>query len=307
MIRPKIDFGPSLGELTLDDWLEEVAELVREDGSLTKLSPRHYAVLSEHGSTLMVSFETLDSILALSPLAQPLGWDMARRLGWSTLSLISRGETWFREESVFEYIDALSDDGFFDEFDTVLFYGAGSGAHAAAAFSVAAPGARVLCIQPQATLDPLRAGWDTRFAHMRRTDFHSRYGYAPDMIDAAEAACVIFDPLEREDAMHASLFHASHVMQLPMHGMGAALASDLWQMGVLHDTIAQTAAGTLTRSGFARALRARRGHLPYLHRLLRRLERDDRDALIQILCRNVTARLEAPRFRQRLKALSAAQ
>ena len=40
-------------------------------------------------------------------------------------------------------------------------------------------------MQPQATLDPRVAEWDDRFLHMRRTDFTDRYGYAPDMLDAA--------------------------------------------------------------------------------------------------------------------------
>jgi hypothetical protein len=42
------------------------------------------------------------------------------------------------------------DDGFFDEFEQVIFYGSGSSGYAAAAFSVAAPGATVIAVQPQA-------------------------------------------------------------------------------------------------------------------------------------------------------------
>ena len=59
--------------------------------------------------------------------------------------------------------------------------------------------------------------------------------------------------------------------------------------------------------GFAEALRARRDHLPYLHRLLRRLEREERDGLIEQLCRHVSTRMDAPRFAQRLEKLAAAR
>jgi hypothetical protein len=50
--------------------------------------------------------------------------------------------------------------GFFDDFDQVVFYGAGQCGYAAAAFSVATPGATVVAIQPQATLDPRVTEWD---------------------------------------------------------------------------------------------------------------------------------------------------
>jgi hypothetical protein len=46
---------------------------------------------------------------------------------------------------------------------------------------------------------------------MRRTDFTGRYGYAPDMLDAAEQAYVIYDPYERLDAAYAAMFTRSNV------------------------------------------------------------------------------------------------
>jgi hypothetical protein len=307
MTSNRIDFGPSLGALSLEDWLAEVAELVKERGRLHRLGPRHFGVLAEHGRTLLVTFESLQGIFAFSPLAQPMGWDLTRRFGWSSLSLISHGETWFRDTAVCDFFDSLTDEGFFDRFDRVLFYGAGAGAYAAAAYSVAAPGARVLAIQPQATLCTARAGWDQRFPQMRRTDFSSRYGYAPHMIEAAEQVWLVFDPLETEDSMHAALFDAPHVTPLRMRAMGASLQTDLAQMQVLPDLIEQAAAGALTRTSFARANRARRDHLPYLHRLLRLLEREDRDALISRLCHHVTARMDAPRFADRLHKRAVSQ
>ena len=52
----------------------------------------------------------------------------------------TKGDTWFRDNRVYGYFDRLIADGFFEDFDTVIFYGAGSCGYAAAAFSVAAPG-----------------------------------------------------------------------------------------------------------------------------------------------------------------------
>ena len=136
---------------------------------------------------------------------------MFKKNGWSHLSIISDGDTSFHDPKVYSYFDRLDDDGIFDDFDHVVFYGAGPCEYAAAAFSVATPGATVVAIQPQATLDPQITEWDDRYVKMRRADFSSRYGYAPDMLDAAEQAYVIYDPCERLDAAHAAMFTRSNV------------------------------------------------------------------------------------------------
>lgn len=307
MRHPEFDFSPSLGERSLGDWHRDVAALLGPADRIDRLGRRHHTVLIRRSDTLVVTFESLAGILALSAIGQPLGWTAVRRQGWSSLVFISEGDTWFRDEAVYAEVDRLVDEGFFDGFRRILFYGAGSGGHAAAAYSVAAPGAHVLAIQAQATLDTTIAGWDTRFPQMRRADFSRRYGYAPHMLEAAARAFLVYDPMEREDAMHATLFAASHVTPLRMPGMGAALQTDLHQMQLLDDLIASAATGRLTPLLFARATRARRTHLPYLHRLLRRLERDDRAGLTDRLCRHVTARMDAPRFARHLQARAAAQ
>ena len=66
---------------------------------------------------------------------------------------------------------------------------------------------------------------------MRRLDFTSRYGYAPDMLDAAGKAFVLYDPMDRLDAMHAALFARPNVTLLRLRHMGAALQGALLRMG----------------------------------------------------------------------------
>jgi len=252
-----------------------------------------------------VTFETIAGIEALSDTAQPIGFDIVRATGWSHLGLISDGDTWFRDRNVYAYFDRLIDDGFFEDFDQVLFYGAGPCGYAAAAFSVASPGATVLAIQPQATLDPRVAGWDDRYRHMRRTSFTDRYGYAPDMLDAADRAFVIFDPHERLDSMHAALFTRSNATKLRVPHLGSAIETDLFEMQMLYRLIVQACSGKLSADGFYALWRARRDHPPYLRALMHRLDSADRPYLLAALCRNVIARRPGPRFRRRLDALEA--
>lgn len=299
-----ISFEHALGDMTRQEWISEVTDLIGAHGYLTPIGQKHIASFVEDGTTLLVTFETHQGIQTLSTQAHPLGWDLVKTAGWSHLGLISDGDTWFRDPAVYAFFDRLVDDGFFDEFDTVLFYGAGPCGYAAAAFSVTAPGAKVLAIQPQATLDPRVAEWDKRFPEMRRANFTDRYGYAPDMLDAASEAWIIFDPAETEDAMHAALFTKPRVTKLPMRNMGRILQTSLLQMNVLHALIVATGQGALTPIRFAKLMRARRDHLPYLRRLLAKLDHQGRHSLLHALCRNVADRLAAPRFVKRLQLLS---
>ncbi len=298
-------FETSLAGMKKADWLTAVASLCDEDGSFERLGKRHYAAFIEKSDTLLVSFETLQGIPALSSLAQPLGWEMMRDNGWSSLCVASDGDTWFRDKAVYGYFDRLIDDGFFDAFERVVFYGAGPCAYAAAAYSVAAPGARVLAVQPQATLDPRVTEWDDRFVEMRRTDFTSRYGYAPDMLDAADQAFVVYDPRQNLDAMHAALFTRPNVCKLRLRHMGDAIQTDLLEMDQLPVLLNAIVDGTLDDRAFARMMRARRMHPPYLRNLLAALDSDGRDRLTLALARNVTTRMHAPRFTRRMNELEA--
>lgn len=284
-------------------WTDRIMDEAQARGAADRLGRRHFAAFVKAGPVLLVSFETVQGMRSLTESARPLGWLMSQKMGWSSLLLASDGDTWFRDKDVYAYFDQLVDDGFFDDFDRVIFYGAGPCGYAAAAYSVTAPGARVLAVQPQATLDPAVAEWDDRFTDMRRLDFTSRYGYAPDMIDAAQQMHVIYDPDVTQDAMHAALFTAPNVAKYRMRYMGEALQTHLLYMKRLFPILQAVAEDRLTPRFFAGLYRARRNHLPYLRRLLSRLELKERPDLIRLLCRNVTARFQAPRFQRRLRQL----
>ncbi|MGR3322729.1 MAG: phosphoadenosine phosphosulfate reductase [Pseudooceanicola sp.] len=295
--------GRRLEGLNEADWLRELVEVAEEHGYFQPLGKRHFAALVEDGNTLLVTFETLPGMRAAG---EPLGWHFVREHGWSHLCLASDGDTWFRDPRVHAYFDRMVDDGFLEDFERVIFYGAGPCGYAAAAYSVTAPGATLLAISPQATLDPALTLWDSRFAEMRRLDFTSRYGFAPDMVEAAERAFVIYDPTMPEDAMHAALFRRPNVTFLPLRRMGAAIETDFRGMQILNRLVELAGTGRLTRRAFARLTRTRRTHPPYLRRLLAAVEAADKPILAAALCGNVVSRIKAPRFARRLEGLEAA-
>jgi hypothetical protein len=284
-----------------DSWLALIDTIYEEAGYFQTVGKRHWAVFADEGPTLLVSFETAESARA-RPGQMPLTHGIAQEHGWSQLCLIAEDQTWFRDPAVYAYFDRLVDDAFFEDFDRVLFYGAGPAGYAACAFAVCAPGAQVLALNPIATLNPSQTGWDDRFRSARRLDFTSRYGYAPDMVDGADHVTLILDPCQRLDAMHAALFHAPFVTQIAARLAGSDLEAALTRLGVLSTVITQAAEGKLTRASFAALWRKRRDDMTYLRTLLQTVTGKVQREIM--LCRNVADRLKSARFRKRLNDLT---
>jgi hypothetical protein len=298
-------FDTSLADLPKGEWCQKISEIAEEHGHFQALGKHHFAAFVEDKPILLVTFETVQGLRSLSDASHPIGWDLFKSHDWPHLSIISDGHTWFRDPQVYAYFDRLVDDGFFDEFEQVIFYGSGSCGYAAAAFSVAAPGATVIAVQPQATLDPRVTEWDDRFVKMRRTDFTTRYGYAPDMLDAADQAYVIYDPYVAMDAAHAAMFTRSNVKKLRIPNMGSNLQSEMKKMDVLLPLILTAADDNLTTLRFAKLMRARRNNRAYLYRLVQKCDSEGRGALTKMLCEHVTGRFKAPRFARRLAKFDA--
>lgn len=300
-------YDMSLTDLRPAQWVQEMKQLGEDFGFYEPLGKNHNAIFVEQGDTLLVSFESLPAIQALSEQARPIGFDIARDKGWSCLTVVSARDTWFRDGEVYGFFDQMTDDGFFEDFDQVVFYGAGPCGYAACAFSVAAPGATVVALEPQATLDPRITEWDDRFVEMRRVDFTDRYGYAPDMLEAAKAAFVLYDPAEQLGAMHSALFARSGITRFRARHLGSGMQSHLDQMGALAELVHRAASGTLNDAAYATLYRKRRDHVPYCKKLFGVVEAADRPYLAEAVCSYICDNWGAPRYRRKLKALRQAR
>lgn len=283
-----------------DEWLSQLEEIGDERGYFEPLGADHAAILTDEGRTLLVTFETIRNIRNTSPLQEPLGWTLVRQNGWSNLCILAYSETWFRDRAVYGYFDRLIEDGFFEEFDKVVFYGAGMCGYAAAAFSVVAPEVTVIAVQPQATLDPAQTEFDRRFPKARRRDFTDRYHFAPEMVEMARDVFLFFDPAITEDTVHAAMFKGDHIHHIHARHFGETLAQSLFDMGVTHDLIMKAAKDTLTPQGCYRALRVRRRYRPYLRKLLAAAEARGKPLLVKWLASSVASNQHAPRFQQAL-------
>lgn len=296
-------FKPNLKDLSLDDWKRAMSKLGRQYGLYESLGDKHSALFIDEGETLLVTFETVENIRETYETGEPIGFELVRATGWSHLCLMTEADTWFRDADMYDFFDRLGDDGFFDNFDKVVFYGAGMCGYAASAFSVAAPGCTVVALQPQATLDPQITGWDDRFAKHRRLSFDDRYGYAPDMIDAAGEAFILFDPTHRDEFAQAALFTKDHVTLVRCPHVGQAMEEDLIDMQVLYRILAQAGSGKLSAQSIHKLMRARRSHLPTLRRQLAWMDVQDRPFQTAKLCRAILQDVKMPMARKRLQRL----
>lgn len=246
------------------DWLGHLVDQTDLAGWMEPVGARHHGLYLEDGPDLLVTFEQMEA-LCRQPVGQyPASWQIAKAAGWSIVSLICEGETGYRDKAVWDYIDRLADQAFFDGFERVLFYGTGPGGHAACVYSVAAPGARVLALSPLATLSPREAGWDHRYPQLRRQNYSHRYAYGPDLIAAAAEAHLICDPQECEDSMHATLYRLGGARVLSAPGAGPDPAAVLQEAELLAPLLSLALEGRLNPAAWAQLWRGRRQSLSWL-------------------------------------------
>lgn len=304
--KPEAEEDVGLSLLSKSDWKGHLADLGEREGFFEELGDQHSALYVNKGDTLIVTFENLDHVYDFTDDRMPWGYGFVTGRGWSMLGMMAHDWTWYRDDAVFDFFDRLRDEGFFDQFKKVVFYGASMGAYAAAAFSSAAPGATVILISPQATLDREIAPWEYRYVKAWRRDFTGRYGYAPDLLNSAKDAYLFYDPRMPQDAMHATLFQGENIRRFRCKFFGHRMAS-LWvQMGVLKPVIDGCLNGTLTTTAFYTLMRKRHQTGRFMREFLDTLEAKGNPRRIAYYCEAVLKRRRGPKFRKALLNANAA-
>jgi hypothetical protein len=253
--------------------------------------------------TLVVTFDNLDITMTKREDRRPWGYGFIEAQGWSMLGVLAGGWTWYREPWVAEQFDALRDEGFFRRFRRVVFYGASMGGYAACAFSPAAPGADVVAISPQSTVDKTVVPWETRYKVVWDRDFTGPYGDAAEVSRTARRVSIIYDPYEPLDAGHAARFTHDNVQHLRAPFLGHRLGTSLQQMGILSPIILGALSGELDEMTYYRRLRARREAPRYQRELFNRAVARGHKDLARRLGEWVMARNENPAVRRGLRKL----
>ncbi len=284
-------------------WRSGKSSLTGPDGFVTEGDG--YALLFRPGAqdTLVVTFDNLDMVAQSHTERKPWGYDFVTASGWSLLSAMAPGWTWYRDPFPQAEFDRLRDEGFFSRFQRVIFYGASMGGYAAGAFSAACPGADVVAINPQSTLDRRLVPWERRYRKAWDRDFSGPYGDAAIASQTARKVTVLYDPHEPLDRAHADRFTGDNVLKLRAPWMGHRMGSAMAAMGILSGVIREALAGTLTQHDLSQRLRNRHA-LPRFQRELfdKALKRHGPDLAARV-ARHALTRSNDPFFRAQLARL----
>ena len=283
--------GP-MGDVVGDDNPEwrAIAEGLAGDTGFYRATADHSFLFIQRSDTLVVTFDNLDIAMEKREDRRPWGFAFIEKQGWSMLGVMAHGWTWYRDGWVSQQFDDLRDSGFFKQFKRVVFYGASMGGYAACAFVAACPGADVVAISPQSTLDKTIVPWETRYATAWGRDFTGPYGDAATASQAAGRVTLLYDPYEPLDAGHVARFTGANVMALRTPLLGHRLGSSLHQMGILSQITLGALNGTLTELEFYRVLRARKTFQRYQRELFKRAIARGRPGLARKLGRWVLTR-----------------
>jgi hypothetical protein len=266
-------FTPAPPAAVEDDagWSEIARGLAGEDGFYSAGPAGHsFLYVPRSKKTLVVTFDNLDIAMNKRDDRRPWGYSFIEKQGWSMLAALAGGWTWYREKWVEQEFDRLAAEGFFAQFERVVFYGASMGGYAAAAFCAACPGADVVIISPQSTLDKAIVPWESRYKVAWDRDFSGKYGDAAVASQSARRVSILYDPYEPLDSGHVARFTGANVVKLRTPMLGHRLGSSLSQMGILTPIILGALDGTLTESSFYQRLRARRDFPRYQRELFKR-------------------------------------
>lgn len=285
-----------------DSWANVARGLAGPDGFYRE-NADHSFLYIPRGDTLVVTFDNLDIAMTKREDRRPWGFSFIEKQGWSMLGVMANGWTWYRDGWVSDQFDQLAAAGFFKGFTRVVFYGASMGGYAACAFVAACPGADVVAISPQSTLDRRLVPFETRYKSAWDRDFSGKYGDAAEASKAAGRVTILHDPYEPLDAAHVARFKGANVVPLRAPLMGHRLGSSLHQMGILSSVTLGALNGTLTEADFYRALKARKGFVRYQRELFKRALAKGHPALARKLGRFVLTRGTNRYIRQAMEAM----
>ncbi|MEW2917152.1 hypothetical protein AB1A64_08765 [Ruegeria sp. ANG10] len=236
-------------------------------GFLQKLERHSVLFHQRSASQLVVSFDNIANANDLSFAREPWGWKFFRDEGWSHMGIFARTKAWYRDPEIITYFQNRAAEGFFDQFDQVVFAGASMGGFGALTFSELVPGANVIAFNPQTSLDERLVPWETRYRFGRVQDWDLPYGDAAQTVKQAGKAYVFYDPFFDLDRQQVTRLKGENVMLLKTWFSNHFAAPMLRKLGILKPVMQKAMDGSLEAGDFYKMMRARR-RLPMVMRAI---------------------------------------
>jgi len=293
----------SAAEAPVHDRFRDAAAFARKAQGFLWEGPENALMFVPKSRRLVVAFDNL-SVVKTDEQRWPWGFKvLSQDMGCSVLGVMAVQRNWFRAEFVHDAFDSLRDQGFFQQFDEVLFYGTSMGGFAALVYQQCAPGANVLAIAPQSTLNRAILPDDDRWGWTARLDWTGRYNDAAGATARAGNVFVIADPYYDPDARQVARLRGDNVTWLRTPFMGHQLPNAFLNMGVLKDLLTAAVAGTLDKPLFYKMFRARRDLARFQHDILMEAEKRGKIRSAIRVCEYTLRKRDAGNIRRTMRRL----
>ena len=135
-------------------WLDEIRPGADGEGFVEKNLRHSLLFIKRPVNRLLVSFDNLSNVGNTHVTREPWGFKFGKDNNISHLGIMAHVSDWYRDPVLIERFQRLAKDGFFDGYDRVVFAGVSMGGYAAIAFGSLVPGAHIVSVNPQSTLNP---------------------------------------------------------------------------------------------------------------------------------------------------------
>ena len=243
-------------------WLDELRPGGAGTGFLDK-SLRHSLMLIRRPSTrMLVTFDNLSNVGDTDPMREPWGFRLAQENGLSHLGVMAHVADWYRDAGLIARLTRLRDEGVFAGYDRVVFAGVSMGGYAALAFGSLVPGAHVIAINPQTTLDPDLVPWETRYETGRRQDWTLPLADAAALTADLGRVNLFYDPYHALDQKHIDRLEGDNLRIFRCRYSSHKTAVFLRKIGALKPVMRHCVFDELTPGTFHGLYRGRR-NLPW--------------------------------------------
>lgn len=257
------------------------------------------AMFARGNKQLIVSFCNLASFQ--DEQRMPWLYGKSQQYGWSILGIMAKKKDWYRNNSAPEIILKLVAEGFFLEFDRIVFTGTSMGGFAALTLSSLVPGSQVLAFSPQSTLDAPLVPFDKRYKWARKnTDWiYPELKDAAQLTQVSEKIFIVLDPMIPEDRQHVDRISPDNLVRLNCRFMGHTLPNSLKRAGVLDHLICSVMDDNFSQKGFYMEFRSgRRNMITWRKSLINSAIERDHPRLALAVCERTLQDGGGPFFRK---------
>ncbi|MEM9717003.1 MAG: hypothetical protein AAF826_10855, partial [Pseudomonadota bacterium] len=209
--------------------------------------------------------------------------------GYSVLGVQCDKKNWFRMTPAPELLDGLSNTGFFDFFERIVFIGSSMGGFAALSFAPLVPKADVIVWSPQTSLSKQICPFEDRYPYgFRISDWTTKpYLDAVASVPFSGKIFVLYDPFVLEDKLHADRIQGENVTHIRLPHFAHQSIRMVMKTGALSALIRSVVTTRSVGPEVFSQLRNRRQQRKWLRQMIADLEARDRSFLTLIASRKI--------------------